>query len=180
MDLLTNTKREKWHKFYPLALDGSNYLTWRLDCVSYLTTAGADFVIEDEQETETATTTTTSTRQRRSNTTTDTTQEYEISQERRKLIANARNIINDHIHPRIKQNYIHLSDPAKLWNSLKVFDNRITMMLPAALQQWNNLRVSNFENVNAYNNQMQAFSCNDQGMWTRKISNRRRSNREDN
>jgi hypothetical protein len=31
------------------------------------------------------------------------------------------------------------------------------MMLPAALQQWNNLRLSNFENVNAYNNQMQAL-----------------------
>jgi hypothetical protein len=28
MDLMTITKREKWHKFYPLALDGSNYLTW--------------------------------------------------------------------------------------------------------------------------------------------------------
>jgi hypothetical protein len=56
MDLMTITKREKWHKFYPLALNGSNYLTWRLDCVSYLTAAG------DEQETETTTTTTTSTR----------------------------------------------------------------------------------------------------------------------
>jgi hypothetical protein len=93
MDLMTITKREKWHKFYPLALDGSNYLTWRLDCISYLTAAGADFVVEEnEQETETTTTTTT-TRQRRTNT--DTTQEQEISQERRKLIANARNIIND-------------------------------------------------------------------------------------
>jgi hypothetical protein len=157
MDLMTITKREKWHKFYPLALDGSKYLTWRLDCISYLTAAGADFVVEkNEQETETTTTITT-TRQRRTNTNTDTTQEQEISLERRKLIANARNIINDHVHPRIKQNYIHLSDPTKLWNALKVFDNRITMMLPAALQQWNNLRVSNFDNVNAYNNQMQAL-----------------------
>jgi hypothetical protein len=110
MDLMTITKREKWHKFYPLALDGSNYLTWRLDCISYLTAAGADFVIEDEQETETTTTTTATTRQRRTNTNTDTTQEQEIPHERKKLIANARNIINDHVHPRIKQKntYIYL------------------------------------------------------------------------
>jgi hypothetical protein len=40
---------------------------------------------------------------------------------------------------------------------MECLEGRITMMLPTALQQWNNLRVSNFENVNAYNNQMQAL-----------------------
>jgi hypothetical protein len=115
MDLMTITKREKWHKFYPVALDGSNYLTWRLDCISYLTAAGADFVIEENEQDIETTTNTTTTRQRRTNINTDITQEQEIPQEKKKLIANARNIIND-------QNQTKLHTSIRSFKTMECFE----------------------------------------------------------
>ncbi|XP_074347698.1 uncharacterized protein LOC141686573 [Apium graveolens] len=59
--------------------------------------------------------------------------------------------LRHHMHEDLKSKYLEVEDPFILWENLKDrFDHQKLVYLPAAENDWANLRLRDFKNVRAY------------------------------
>lgn len=60
--------------------------------------------------------------------------------------------LHHHIHDDLKNEYFTEEDPAGLWKSLKDrYDHQKMVILPAAQNEWLNLRLQDYKTVSEYN-----------------------------
>jgi hypothetical protein len=64
-------------------------------------------------------------------------------------------ILRRHLDHALRIQYLHINDPADLWTELKArFDHQQALYLPQAISDWTNLRVLDFPNFAAYDEEM--------------------------
>jgi hypothetical protein len=105
---------------------GKNYLDWTQDIQNHLDAQGLLDVIYNEDEREVAVT--------------------------REMNAKAMILFRRHLSDTMKSEFIAITSPKTLWDSLKErFDHQKTIWLPEARQDWLNLRFQDFTSVTEYN-----------------------------
>lgn len=109
-------------EFKALDVSGDNYLSWQLDAKLHLQSQKLDNTIKENNAAS--------------------------SEEKAKALI----FLRHHIHDDLKAEYICEEDPYSLWTSLmERFDHQRMVMLPAALNEWLNLRFQDFKTVREYN-----------------------------
>jgi hypothetical protein len=64
-------------------------------------------------------------------------------------------ILRRHLDHALQIQYLHINDPADLWIELHArFDHQQALYLPQARSDWTNLRVLDFPNFAAYDEEM--------------------------
>ena len=105
---------------------GKNYLDWTQDIQNHLDAQGLLDVIYDEDN-----------------------REVEVTRE---MNAKAMILFRRHLSDTMKSEFIAITSPKALWDSLKErFDHQKTIWLPKARQDWLNLRFQDFTSVTEYN-----------------------------
>ena len=105
---------------------GKNYLDWTQDIQNHLDAQGLLDVIYDEDN-----------------------RELEVTRE---MNAKAMILFRRHLSDTMKSEFIAITSPKTLWDSLKErFDHQKTIWLPEARQDWLNLRFQDFTSVTEYN-----------------------------
>lgn len=112
-----------------LEASGKNYLDWTQDIQNHLDAQGLLDVIYNEDE-----------------------REVEVT---RSMNAKAMILFRRHLSDAMKSEFIEISSPKTLWDSLKErFDHQKTIWLPEARHDWLNLRFQDFKSVTDYNNEV--------------------------
>ncbi|KAL1193275.1 hypothetical protein V5N11_017108 [Cardamine amara subsp. amara] len=112
-------------EFAALTLSGENYLQWAFDIKIALKFKGLGECIVDENN--------------------------EDERNRYKAIS----IIRHHLAESLKNQYVSMENPLKLWQALKTrYDHHKTVMLPKARHEWRNLRFMDYKSVEENNSAM--------------------------
>ncbi|KAK9053758.1 hypothetical protein SSX86_016835 [Deinandra increscens subsp. villosa] len=108
-------------EFPALECTGENYMTWTANAKRHLKSKGV----------------------------LDTINEGNTCEEKDKATADV--FLHKHIDNMLQIEYSNCDDPHTLWNDLKNrFDHQKEVLLPAARNEWNNLRLQDFKRVNEY------------------------------
>lgn len=109
-------------EFAALDVNGKNYMSWTIDVKMHLESM---YILETLEE------------------------ENECSPQDK---AKTNIFLRKHIDDMLKFEYLNISDPSIIWKDLKErFDHQKEVLLPAARDEWRNLRFQDFKKVNDYN-----------------------------
>jgi hypothetical protein len=114
-------------EFAALEVNGNNYLAWRLDAKLHLNSIKLGKTIEKPVD-------------------------EDLSPEDK---AKATIFLRRHLHVDLKNEYLTVEDPLTLWESIRDrYDHQRAVILPAARNEWINLRFQDFRSVPEYNSAM--------------------------
>jgi hypothetical protein len=121
-------------EFESLALDGRNFPTWVMDLKVSLSLLGMYKAIAPPQQ--------------------------RVASLAEPLKYNALFIIRNHIHPDLKAQYLMEEDSRALWLALQTrFEQQKAVILPAAINEWNHLRLQDFKFVGEFNHTVHKLSA---------------------